>query len=300
MSTFRTLLVLFMDEAAKARWRSPIVRAAETAGVAIIERSAGAAYESQSDAVILTDDINWTMLLPPEDAAFFSDAALPVPSCDRPSMIERSLIFEHSRRLVVAAHLNSRGAPVFGQNDLTADMALVGRVVAEPHQIEHELRGPSPLDMYRSIPLEVGASAVWGGGLFAYPAKDQLDGGDPHIDLTGRSRAVVHGPYYYLPPGVWRSVTHFTIDPEGGEARLRMEWGTGQEMTSQSLVFTTAGQYALELQHTWSDSGPSQLVVWVERPLFQGRMTIERCDVQLVGDLVPVEPDASEERSSNA
>jgi hypothetical protein len=282
MSRFSTLLALFVDDVAKARWHGHIAKAARDVGLAIIESPAGSTYEPEHDAVILTDDINWALLLAPSETAVFSDGALPWPSSARPSIIERGLIFEHSRRLIVAAHLGARGAPVFNERDTQADLPLVGRVVAEDFIAEDRERPRGPLDMYRTIPPALGASAVWGGELFAYPSKDQLDGGDPHIDLTGRSRAVVHGPYYYLTPGVWRSVTDFTVDPDGGEARLRLEWGTAPEMTAHSVSFTTAGKYRIELEHAWQESGPAQLVVWVERPLFQGRLHIESCTVTRV------------------
>lgn len=113
---------------------------------------------------------------------------------------------------------------------------------------------------------------VWPADTFRYTLGQEPTGGRPDIDLVGRGRIVVHGPYARLSPGAWRITFRFEIDTEGDPIHLRFDWGVGSDTASLSQEFSDSGLYELEMEHAWKAVGPVELRVWLNRSSLHGRM----------------------------
>lgn len=142
---------------------------------------------------------------------------------------------------------------------------------------------PAPLTMFEHLPPRVGARAEWGADFFDYTVGQVPTGGSPQIDLTGRTRILVHGPLFDLPAGHWRITARFRVTPED-VAYLLFEWGVAGDVTSYHAELDVAGGYELALDHVWTHRGPAELRIWAERGHFLGRMVMGDCTVERLPD----------------
>lgn len=122
---------------------------------------------------------------------------------------------------------------------------------------------------------------AWPPGLFLFPE------GDGAIDLTGRARIVVHGPYKALEPGLWRIRVKVRVETEGFAIPLRFEWGGADDVTGETVHIETAGHYEMSLDYDWPDGGHAALRLWVAQPTFAGRLTFLGAEVERVPDQSP-------------
>lgn len=151
---------------------------------------------------------------------------------------------------------------------------------------------PSPVSIYDAVPPPIGATAIWPLDLFQFP------GGRPdrshEIDLTGRARVVLFGPYIELPAGRWR----MTFDFEVASAKvvpLRIEWGSlnGETITSEKI--RNSGRYRVVLERDWPGIEPAEIRLYLDHAVFDGQLKPLQCEVTRV---VPQAPTAAASPSS--
>lgn len=105
------------------------------------------------------------------------------------------------------------------------------------------------------------------------------------IDLTGRGRILVYGPYQILPAGRWCIEAEFDLDPEGGEIFLRFEWGEALDFETFRAKCCRAGRYRVTLKNTWVKAAPAELRIWVDRATLFGSMQMLGATVRPVEGL---------------
>lgn len=137
------------------------------------------------------------------------------------------------------------------------------------------------------VPAAVGAGVDWGPALFHYPIKGEMHAGTSSIDMTGRVRPLVLGPYIELPPGIWRAELRISVDPERGHAPLRFEWGARDTYVAAISEVTASGIYTIALDRIWLEPEPAQARIWNYQPVFQGRMEFLGCRVTRMPDDTP-------------
>lgn len=187
-----------------------------------------------------------------------------------------------SAQLAALSELIADGALHFGSGQFSLDLPELGGVSIQPGDVDVKAVAlPPELEIYERIPPQVGASAVWAADVFDYTLKQEPTGGSPEIELTGRGRILVHGPYLELPPGLWRITVRFTVFPDD-IAYLLFEWGVGAEVTPYRAEVTHEGAYELVIDHALAARGPMELRVWAERGHFMGRMKMGDCQVERV------------------
>lgn len=168
-------------------------------------------------------------------------------------------------------------------------LGLVERPEGERYLI-HPLASASPLSMFETLPVAPGAEAAWAPHWFAFaPGAEPSDGG-PWIDLTGRMRAIVYGPYIHLPAGRWRADVRFSVDPEKAHVPLLFEWGSGSEFCRIMTEVHHSGSYSISLDRIWPEAEAAQLRIWNAHPVFQGRMTFDHCRVVRIAEDDPSPP----------
>ncbi|HEY4473328.1 MAG TPA: hypothetical protein VGN21_19300 [Stellaceae bacterium] len=115
------------------------------------------------------------------------------------------------------------------------------------------------------------ASIVWAGGLFFIG--DRFDQGAARpIDITGRARCLLHGPYIMLPPGTWSAVLSLQFSRETAEHDFLVEVVTDRQLASTTIRPHHDGHLDAELTFVidaQSDS-PVSIRLSTQRAAFDG------------------------------
>lgn len=158
-------------------------------------------------------------------------------------------------------------------------------------EVEVGTHGPAPrfalsecLAIYDALPVPVGAECRWSTDMFSYPMGEAMEGGSASIDLTGRFRGVIFGPFVALIPGTWECEIMIQVDPERARAHLRFEWGADDDFVHDTVTIERAGVYTLTLTRTWLSAQHAQARCFVSQPHFQGRMEFMGCRIKRVAD----------------
>lgn len=132
------------------------------------------------------------------------------------------------------------------------------------------------LGMYRLGRPAVGTQVQWSERLFTYDERSCVRG-EPHgvLDVTGRPRTLIYGPYLALPPGLWKAVMRFAVDDDAAGHELRFDWGIGADFISQSEVPSSGGIYEVEMQHHVAEVGAWQFRILLMEGAFEGRLTFQ-------------------------
>lgn len=141
------------------------------------------------------------------------------------------------------------------------------------------------LSMYHGGRPRVGAPAAeWSLDSLSYdkraartatPARD--------IDLTGRPRILVYGPYVALPPGLWRAKVRFSIDAAAAGRQFRIDWGAQSHYASETFTPGRAGVYELELDYRWTTAEPAEVRFIIMEGCFSGAASVLGVKVSLIG-----------------
>lgn len=92
------------------------------------------------------------------------------------------------------------------------------------------------------------------------------------IDLTGRRRILVFGPYVELDPGRWRLTAEFSLTREAAANPLQVEICEDTEVKVAKLIQPSeAGRYRVALECDLT-GGRVELRVWLPSPAFDGEM----------------------------
>ena len=127
-----------------------------------------------------------------------------------------------------------------------------------------------------------------------WPRGDFLCGPAPHhacpaiIDVTGRARDLVFGPYRLLSAGVWRARVAVTVCPDAARRQLEVEFGVYPDFTRVSLPYATPGRHEIELIHTFAADGHAEVRVILARAAFHGELAFDDVTVERLGDAPPV------------
>lgn len=140
------------------------------------------------------------------------------------------------------------------------------------------------LSLFADGPPLHGASAQWARELFRHTSTSGVVQGVPErLDITGRARILVFGPYVSLPPGDWRIRLRFWLDASAAKASWRLEWGDQARFATHAFRPGRAGRFEVELSHRWEDAAPSELRLALDVPAVDGVLGFEGVRVDRVG-----------------
>lgn len=290
----RPLHILFAPSLREGPWRQAITAAAQAKGLSV------GVWGGEPADVVLVDHLEpdqldgltpseWVVLgdAPEAGLTAYGDAYQEFPPAAHAWMAA-------SKRLAMAATLVERGAPVLGMPAMALGLPRLGLVSQTITGIPEDNAGPTApvLAMYQRLPPLMGARAVWSADRFNYPLRDDPLGGTPRMDLTGRARTLMFGPYVWLPPGAWRATLKIMVDPEGGEVPLWFDWGCGEDVATVREMIDQAGFYSLTLDQVWTRPGAAQLRIVLSQAVFQGRMEVLDCQIERIEPPAPAEADS--------
>lgn len=103
------------------------------------------------------------------------------------------------------------------------------------------------------------------------------------IELVGRARYLVFGPYYWLPMGVWNICLTFAVDAEGGTRGFRLEWGGLEEFDHFNFSPKGAGRYAVSMDHEFKTAASVELRMVLAEAALAGRFVLESIVLKRTG-----------------
>lgn len=270
-------------------WRAAIEARAAQMGIPVSEIAAEDAADRRT-GVIFTHQ-NAVLASQPGPRVVITDTtAVGLLDPSQPATGNDLIVRAHS--LVEADAAARQGALVLNASRYQLSLPLLGTVErpeGERYHI-HPLAAASPLSLFDELPVRAGAQAVWAPHWFTYAPDAGGQTSGPWIDLTGRMRALVFGPYIRLPPGRWRIDARISVDPERAHVPLLFEWGSGAEFCRIMTEVRHPGSYGISLDRIWTEAESAQLRIWNAHPVFQGRLLFEECRVVRVADDDPRPP----------
>jgi hypothetical protein len=275
-----------MPSESEASWRRTLAKAAEEAGWLVMS----------ADSPVLPslgDD--------PENVLVFVRSASEIMI----GGIQDWIVFDHPMNLGVAAASARRpDLPYYGVQSVSArrlaslllgdlpahvEAAAVRIDVPGLGEIERRASEDIPqtaptvpaLALYdRGLP-QIGASAEWGSDILSFSAHTVLSDGRIRIDLTGKTRPLIYGPYIELPKGRWKVKVQFEAEPDE-ICYLLFDWGVGDDVARCSTTIARAGAYEIDLEHERSTPGAWEIRVWAERGHFSGAINFLSCTIELI------------------
>lgn len=278
----------------QAAWRREIERVASDAGFTVIsledDPSLTALYDTP-DVLVLTDDASEP--LKAGVAAERIAAVVPDPGSayemleDRSGIIAPHSVWYASTLLAKALEL----APlhqVISASDLARrpqSIRLFDRLTIAPPQsgAEHPRRPAvrAAFAIYDS-PAGPEQPVHWADRLFTYDERASRDAVDWGVlDITGRPRLLVYGPYLALPRGMWRACIRFGVDKDAASHQYRVDWGTRTACVSEYVNPGAPGIYEIELDFEWTATDAAEIRLILTEGSFMGTLlfmgiTVER------------------------
>lgn len=286
--------IVLTPSADDAAWRREIVRAATAVDLRIVEAGgteALAAYDNPA-AVIITDDAAVALAAGPTEII----AIMPEPE-SAPDAVADAHKFDAPHSVWHASTLLARAAGLADGHSVISAVELARRPrllrlfglleLTPPPSVAEVSRRPAvaaAFNVFRSSSAGRGAPPVpWSERLFIYDekaARDRTEWGV--LDITGRPRMLVWGPYLALPPGLWRAVIRFGMDAEAAGHQYRVDWGTRTACTSEYVTPGRAGMYEIQLDWLFDQADASEIRLILTEGSFMGTVIFQGMTVQRI------------------
>lgn len=283
-----SLCVLITPSAGSAGWRDALTARAVERGWPVADTEADPSAIPTS-GLLFAHSHDAMAGFPPSARVVMIDTSA-TDAVDATVSATPDVIRLRSHSLVEAELAAMDGATVLNASRDLLEFPLLGSVERARSAVRrvHAPPGGSPLAMFDDI--APGGGAHWHPRWFAYPEGHSGPIDAPVIDMTGRMRPVVYGPYIRLPAGRWRVDMRFTIDPERGSSPLLFEWGADTEFCRITTEIGHPGSYTVSLDRIWPEPGAAELRIWSARPAFQGQFGFQGCQVTRVDINDPTPP----------
>lgn len=107
------------------------------------------------------------------------------------------------------------------------------------------------------------------------PAESERPASRP-IDITGRPRYLLYGPYITLPPGAWSATIALGFSAEAGELNYLLDVCAGAEGPLSQLTLQPGAERVVEARLDFSIAAPEMVDIRVfnERAAFDGRLAL--------------------------
>lgn len=140
------------------------------------------------------------------------------------------------------------------------------------------------LSLYRGWPDAPRSSARWEPGVFRFDERHKSpDRPDCVVELAGRARALVYGPYIGLRPGRWSVTAKFIVDKDAAAHRFRFEWGHAGSSASFTQSPGRAGEFAVTLAHDWHEPALAEFKIIVAQGSLGGELEFLGADLERLG-----------------
>lgn len=274
-------------------WRNEIKRAAHDAGYILVPDSEAGYAPDDADVLILTQDaerarqsgtsrIAAIVAEPgssPEAVADQSGMAAPERDWHAALLLARALSLSPDHRVVTDRDLAKR----------PAEIILFERLRLTPPASQAEVSRNPPLTnafkLYSASKSELADPVSWAEQLFTFEPKSAKDWpAFGVLDTTGRPRMMVNGPYYAMPPGLWRACIKFSVDQDAAKRQYRLDWGTRTACVSEYCTPRAPGMYELELDFMWTEVDVAEIRIILMEGSFNGTMIFQGMTVRRIDE----------------
>ena len=123
---------------------------------------------------------------------------------------------------------------------------------------------------------------LWPPAMFRYDPR-QADGRDrlQAMDITGRARALVWGPYEELTRGCWEAVARFSVDRWACRHLFRMEWGSTADFVTREFTPGRPGVFEVRAERVWRDVEKAELRIILTESSIGGAFEFEGAEIML-------------------
>ena len=272
-----------------AAWRAAVASAVAEAGLRLHDLDADPQHAPLGDpkAVILTADANQPLAagIPPEAlAGLIAGPGMRLDGDEAPDALPRhvAVYTELMGRidLLPAHRLFRNGDFASGAVEIFPGLRLHRPAIAPSTPLSPRLQA-----LTEAVALLDPASpkAVWAPDLFNYDSRIVPGGTRGQLDLTGRPRFMITGPYITMPPGRWRATYRLTFDAKGSRPRFRVDWCGQTDFLSKEFVPGRPGVFEIVQDYVWTERSPSELRVVLMEGVFDGRMTFSAVEIERIG-----------------
>ncbi len=282
------LCVLLTPSAAGTAWREALIARAVQLGWPVGDTGVETAEPAASGLVFAHSHAAMQAFPVSQRVAIIDTTATDPVDPGQPATPEA--IMTRSHILVEAEMAAAEGVALLNAARYVLDFPVLGvveRREGSPYRI-HPSVSESPLAIFDDT--APGTSATWHPRWFVYTHGYEGSVDAPLLDMTGRMRPIVHGPYIRLPAGRWRVDLDFTVDPERAHAPLLFEWGAGVEFCRIMTEIRHRGAYSVGLDRIWPEPDAAQLRIWPAHPVFEGKLGFHGCRVSRVSMDDPTPP----------
>ncbi|CAL1693015.1 hypothetical protein MMB232_03198 [Brevundimonas subvibrioides] len=156
-----------------------------------------------------------------------------------------------------------------------------------PHSpVEQEIQ--EALTLYQGWPDVEATSTRWAPALFQYDDRHEPASERPFaVEMTGRARALIYGPYIGLRPGRWSITVRFFLNDDAADHRLNFEWGQAGSYSGFVQMPGRGGEFAVTLTHDWMQPGWGEFRIVVQQGSLGGEVEMIDAQVTRVGDAFP-------------
>lgn len=175
-----------------------------------------------------------------------------------------------SRRYSFASSLIDRGAILCRPGEEVSILGL-GEVQIPRNSVLEGREGP--LQMFKDLPPVAGRGARWDPDLLWEATNPVRPLADETLDLTGRSRLLVFGPFIMLPRGRWKIRLNLEVRIATSPIVLGFEWGA-EDPSVDDFSFDRSGVYLVEIEHEWAEEAVAQLKIILRQATFSGYLKI--------------------------
>lgn len=266
----------------QAVWRSAVAKAVEAAGLRLHDLDAApeTAPFNDPNVVILTSDANQVVLAgAPVDAVagLMADSGIRIGHGDEAP---------HDLQAVTALLGRIGLLPperIFRSDDFNAGPVEILKGVklqrpGLPAQTPLSARAKAVIDAVALLdPAQ--PRAIWAPELFNYDSRTAPGGTQGQLDLTGRPRFLITGPYIVMPAGRYRTTYQLSFDEKGSRPRFRVDWGGIEDYASEEFVPGRPGAFKITQEYLWAEAAPCELRIIVMEGVFEGRMTFSGAEI---------------------
>lgn len=268
-------------------WRAAVIKAAEAAGRPVYDLDAApeAAPMDDAGAVLLTSDASLPARAgaPAEAVAGLIAPGIRLDPGEDPDALPqdiRILTDLISRMAILPPERIFRGRDfVAGAVEIIPGLALT-----PPAAVPEPLLSPRHQALTDAVALldPLQPRATWAPDLFNYDSRSVAGGDRGDLDLTGRPRFLLFGPYIVLPTGRWRATYRLTFDERGSRHRFRVDWGRVEDWLFEEFVPGRAGVYEITQDYTLSAPAPAEIRIILMEAVFDGRVTFSGAEISRV------------------
>lgn len=273
-----------------AAWRQAIEQAATDAGRRYRQANDGAGdpgagelWVTEDAAVVEAHGAKpIVVLMPrpdtsPEAVATALDTYPPHSVWHASRLLARAVDQDH--RIIVSGATLSRLSP--GPIELANGMKITPPRAGDVEPVRPAVR--AALALFADGAPRPGVEAAWSERIFQYDPKASRNwDAAGQLDITGRPRILIYGPYLALPSGRWRTSIRFAVDQQAAKRAFRIDWGTQTAFVSAHVTPLEAGVYEVDLEHDWPEAALAEIRVVLLEGAFDGRFEFLGASVKFV------------------